>query len=214
MDTNMLITKELPIDDASKKKLVNVRKELFNSDVENLAERLYTGNITIGQWEEQMKALIKGLHTSVGSIGSGGWDNMDPAAWGRVGAEIKKQYRYLHGFAEWISENSDNASIDAIKNRARMYGDASGYTAEVLANQELFSKLPFMPGDGSTECLTHCKCEWILTTLDKKKGSKTVLAVWKLGVAEHCQDCIDRSGYTTTITVKPDMIVPPSIFRY
>jgi hypothetical protein len=158
-----------------------------------------------------MKALIKGLHTSVGSIGNGGWDGMDKSAWGKVGSEIKKQYRYLHGFAESIEENKDKISIEAIISRSHMYGEASGYTAEILGAGKIADYLPWIPKDGTTDCLVNCKCYWELLVVSKTKTVQTVQATWNLSPAEHCATCLGRDKYIAVIHVPIAIRVPKII---
>ena len=216
----MSVIKELPIDQASISRLVSVRVGLFNDMVDGLSERLYTGQISLGSWEETMKSELKALHTSTASLGKG-WDNMTASDWGRVGQSVRQQYRYLHGFAEDIAENSDTLSLRAIQARARMYGNAAKHTAAVIQAGEFaggtrrkpgrFKGLPWMPGDGSTQCLTNCKCHWELETIDKTKKTKLVEATWKLTPAEHCEDCINRDDFVVMLTVPLDTVVPAII---
>jgi hypothetical protein len=207
--------KELPIDEKSKANLIKIRTGIFYNLADDLAERMYVGDISIGQWEEQMKKAIRELHTSVAAIGKGGWDQMTPADWGRLGPILKEQYKYLHRFAQYISDNRDTISISAIKARAHLYGNAGNNTAYTIeAGHVLEKKLPWIPGDGSTECLVGCRCRWELEIVDRKKNFNIVEATWKLGEAEHCQDCIDRDGYVHTMSVYRDIPIPKTIGGY
>jgi hypothetical protein len=218
-----VVMKELPIDDASKSNLILIRNDIFKDIVDKLAEDLYTGNISIGAWEERMKAEIKSLHTATAVIGKGSFEDVSQSDWGRVGAEVKKQYRYLHNFAEYIAENRDTLSLRAIQARSHLYGNAAKHTASLMQAGEFaggtrrhpgrFKGLPWIPGDGSTECLINCKCRWELQVIDtmKSKNKKMVQAVWKLSEAEHCDDCKSRNNYTEILIVPYDTYVPPII---
>lgn len=215
------IFKQLPIDEASRKNLIAVRISVFEEDVNTLAENLYTGQISLGQWEESMKSLVRGVHSSTAAIGKGGWESMTQSDWGRVGAEVKAQYRYLHGFAEHISDNRETISLNAIQARARLYGGASKHTASMMQAGDLaggtrrhpttFIGLPWLPGDGSTECMVNCKCHWELDIVDRTKTSQLVRAIWILTEAEHCDDCIGRNNYTIVLTVPIDIKIPEII---
>ncbi len=210
-----IVEKQLPIDEASKSNLISIRTNIFNNEVDSLAERMYTGEISVGQWEESMKKLTRELHTSTAAIGKGGWDQMTPADWGRLGPVMKEQYRYLHNFAEKIAEERDTISLQTIKARAHMYGNAAHNTAYMIeAGQVLSDKLPWMPGDGSTECLVNCKCRWELETVNKQGDFNIVQATWKLGEAEHCDTCLERDGYIHTLRVYKDISIPSTIGGY
>jgi len=207
-----VVEKQLPIDDTSKANLVRIRTGMFNNEVDALSEKMYTGGISIGAWEEAMKKLIRELHSSVAAIGKGGWDAMTPADWGRLGPVMKSQYQYLHRFAEKIASERDTISIDYIKARAHLYGNAANNTlAMVQAGQVLTEKLPWLPGDGSTECLINCKCRWELEIIGKEGDFNIVQAIWHLGEAEHCDDCVERDEYVVTLNVYKTIPIPAII---
>lgn len=212
--TKEIVEKQLPIDEASRANLISIRTGIFYSDVDRLSERMYTGEISIGQWEESMKKEIRELHSSVAAIGKGGWENMTSADWGRLGTPVREQYKFLHGFANDISEQRDTISIDAIKARAHLYGNAAGHSAALMVAGPIANMLPWMPKDGSTECLVNCKCEWRLKVLEKRKDFSVVQAVWTLNPAEHCLDCVDREGHTVILQVPADVPVPSVITGY
>ncbi|KPV42211.1 hypothetical protein SE17_44475, partial [Kouleothrix aurantiaca] len=50
--------------------------------------------------------------------------------------------------------------------------------------------LPAMPGDGTSPCLTHCRCAWDVTALE---GEQNYDCTWTLGDTEHCQVCKQRA---------------------
>ena len=206
------IFKQLPIDPASAAKLLIVRQDIFDATVGRMAEQLYTGEISLGTWSEQMKAEIKALHTAAGAMGKRGWDNMTQSDWGKVGAEVKKQYRYLQGFAEDIAANRDTMTLGQLQARANMYAEAAGYTSERMqADADILDKLPWLPKDGSTQCLVNCKCHWELTVIGETKKNQLVRAVWMLSEAEHCDDCLDRDQYEIIIRVPLGVTVPDVI---
>lgn len=206
------VEKQLPIGEESKKRLMEIRRGLFNSDSDRLAEKVYTGDISIGQWEENMKRLIREFHSSMAAIGKGGWGEMTWADWGRLGPIVKEQYRYLHGFAETLAEKRDTISLAAIKARAHLYGSAGGYSAAITeAGFVIQDLLPWIPRDGSTECLVNCCCRWELDIVGESGDFYTVRCVWRLAPAEHCPDCIDRNGHVEMIRVHKSVTVPKII---
>jgi len=212
----VVVLKQLPITDKDKQKLLDLRVELFYDKSDELATKVFTGDLTIGAWEETMRAELRQLHSSAAAITKGGWDQMSSADWGRLGTPLREQYKYLHGFANTIAEQADTISLRAIQARARMYGRAVGGTASLIqAGAVIENLLPWMPCDGSTKCLVNCKCRWELriTKVDKKSGDKTVKAVWRLSPAEHCVDCLDRNGHIEMLVVPKDTVVPKYIGR-
>lgn len=210
-----VVEKQLPIDDESRANLISIRRNIFNNDVDQLAEKLFTGDISLGAWEETMRRYIRELHTSTAAIGKGGWGEMSWRDWGRLGTQMREQYRYLHGFAEHIAANRETISIAAIKARAHLYGTAAGHSAYLMeAGAEIATQLPWMPKDGSTECLVGCKCQWNLQVIGEERNMKVVQAVWQLNPAEHCGDCVDRNGFVAVIRVNKDVPVPSKIGGY
>jgi hypothetical protein len=219
---DMIELKQLPIDDVSRARLIDVRTTIFNTDVDNLAVRVYDGTISLGQWEEDMKSLIRGLHTATAAIGKGGFENVTQSDWGRVGAEVKSQYRFLHGFAEKIAEDRDTISLAAIQARAHLYGNAGRGMANVMHAGEFaggtrrqpgrFPALPWIPKDGSTECLNNCKCHWELIEVDRTKTRKLIQCTWVVDQqAENCETCLSRDNHIEIRKVPLDTVVPSTI---
>ena len=207
------VFKQLPIDEQSKANLVKARVNIFFDSSDELADQLFSGRISIGQWQESMKQLIRETHTSCAAIGAGGWDEMTFAKWGRLGTPLREQYAWLHGFSEFISENRDTISLAAIKARARLYGEgAGGSTVLMQAWPDLVDFLPYLPKDGSSPCLNRCHCLWRLSVDGvQSDGSQEVMAIWELGVAEHCNVCVERDGVKVSFVTPPGVVIPDII---
>lgn len=213
--TKHIVEKQLPIDDASKHALIKVRMELFNTESDRLAEQVFNGDITIGQWQDNMKALIKGAHVSTAAIGKGGWDLMGPRDWGRIGTPVRNQYKFLAGFASTLDEKRDVVTLRYIQNRARLYGEAIVQSAvRSEAGFWFEDELPWLPRDGSTRCLMRCKCMWRLEITERRQTFNIVQATWVLGVADHCETCLERNGHIEVLKVPVDVEVPPKIGGY
>ena len=177
---------------AQRIKLLRLRQDLFRREVEILAQRLVERSISLANWQAQMAVAIKDLHITAAVIAKGGdWGLMTQADWGYVGSQCKKQYRFLHGFAQDILARVEAGKdlTTAIHVRAKMYGGAGSETlfrfiqmeAEAEGKTEVswnltpaehcddcltlgavgwipLAKLSQFPGDGTTQCLTNCKC--------------------------------------------------------
>lgn len=139
----------------------------------------------LNAWNEQMAIEIRNLHVQMAILGRGSRDLMESSDWGRVGSEVKKQYKHLKGFAGDLSKKE--MTFDEVKQRMSMYSNAAwksmwksrtktmkkgGFTEEKRVLQPAehcpdcirlagkwapIGSLP-EPGDGSTRCLTNDKC--------------------------------------------------------
>jgi hypothetical protein len=144
---------------------------------------LSRGEVTRDQWESGMRGLVKETHIAQAILGKGGRDQMTPADWGRVGAELRGQYGFLGQFAGETAALSE-AQIAA---RAEMYVSASNAAYErARAADQGANDLPAYPGDGSSECLSGCTCSW-----DFDEDGAT----WTLGDSkESCETCLGRAS--------------------
>lgn len=211
-----------PIADAAKAAALLARKTAFNGSMDALAKNLYDGRITLGMWEEDMRTRLRLYLTGSAAIGKGDWDAMTSSDWGKVGAQLKKQYRWVHGFSQAIYDNRDTISLKAIQARAHLYGDA-GNTLANEAQAGYFAPnvrrtpniiLPYIPGDESAPCWHRCGCIWDMEVLgeDPDQGIKTVQATWVVNPAkESCEVCLSRDGHVEVVEVPIGVEVPPFI---
>lgn len=134
---------------------------------------------------KDLREIIKQTNIDMYALGAGGRNGMSQRDWGRIGAMVKEQYKYLNNLVDQIAKGKITpAQANA---RLKMYINSSnealwkGYTNEM-------PPLPAYPGDGSTQCLTNCQCTWEIV---KVEGGFN--CYWRLGVAEHCDDCVRRA---------------------
>lgn len=121
-----------------------------------LATDLKAGTLDAAGWERSMRALAKSVHVDMALLGRGGRPQMMPADWGRVGAALKSQYRYLGAFADQAGELTE-AQVAA---RAGMYVAAATNTYErASAAAAGVPDLPAYPGD-DCEGMANCRCFW------------------------------------------------------
>lgn len=150
-----------------------------------LSERLIRGEITLPQWRDAMAAEVKQMHIATSIIARGGLDRMGQREWGRVGARIRDQYKYLDNFVNQIDSGAQ--SMDGrLLNRAAMYAYATrgtfenqrranmtedGYTQErrVLHAKEHcdsckglaalgWQPINTLPAIGEADCKSNCRC--------------------------------------------------------
>jgi hypothetical protein len=185
-----------PVRLAQKKQALGQRQQMFFQRAAELNQQLANGRIRSDEWLRRMMGEVKDLHTTAYAIGwSGRFGEIPNGAWGQVGATVQRQFRFLRRWRREIDKvERDALSIAQMNDRAQKYGAAAresfqaGYTAEVGLKP---SVLPAMPADGTTICMTRDKCRWAIQILSKE--NQDFNASWKLGVAEHCQTCLDRA---------------------
>jgi hypothetical protein len=82
------------------------------------------GGIAITEWRDLMRIEIKNTLLAAEALASGGWAQLDAAAFGRVGARVKTQYQYLAAFTQQLL-NGTQRTDGTFLNRARQYAAAS-----------------------------------------------------------------------------------------
>lgn len=168
-------------------------QEGFKRRTDDLARQLRAGELSVAEWELAMRDEVRDLHVGATVIGRGGdRRSVSFSEWGRTGAYVKQQYRYLHGFAQKLERSAmdamtgqrDFASQAYIRWRSSLYaggGKAAYYRGKYLG------MLPQVPGDGQTRCLSNCKC---YLTFEEGNYPWVVHVTWHLTPAEHCPDCL------------------------
>ena len=162
----------------------------YREKMNTLAADYAKGRITLLEWQQEMRLAMRQHWTLQLVIGSGGdRSKIDSREYLKLGTRLQEQYRYLENFARDIT--GKNLSELEIARRARMYMEAAKH---IYWQQLTGLDLPAFPGDGSTQCLTNCKCSWKINYIRDKKGNVIgAIASWQLGVAEHCPDCVKRA---------------------
>ena len=153
-----------------------------------LAGALYAKDVTLGAWEADMRAQIKGEYTRQYLLGRGGRDQMTQADWGSIGGMLASQYRFLDKFAADIATGELSEAQIAARSELYLYSAKQAFekanerartsdtqvkwtmsAAEHCGDCESFASLDWQPmaedpfggahpGDGSTICKTNCKC--------------------------------------------------------
>jgi hypothetical protein len=213
LERTIVFKQQIPQDNISK--LLEARQRLFFDESDALSDRLFTGSISLGQWEEQMKKMVRELNTANVAIVKGGWDEVSSRDWGRLGPHLKFNYKRLHEFSQKIANERATISLPYIRARARLYGEgALAGAIKISAPVFIADLLPWMPKDGSTECRMRCKCYWELEVVSVANRIQVVRATWRLRDAEHCEDCVARKDHVETLNVPDDVAVPSQIGGY
>jgi len=179
--------------ESDQRRALELYQEGFKRRTDDLARQLRAGELSVAEWELAMRDEIRDLHVGATVIGRGGdRRSVSFSEWGRVGAYIKQQYRFLHGFAQTVERSAMDAltgqgdfPTQAYLNwRSNLYaggGKASYYRGKYLG------MLPQVPGDGQTRCLGNCNC---VLRFEEGEYPWVVNVYWELRPGESCVDCL------------------------
>ena len=97
----------------------------------NLGQQLIDGNISVNEWYNGMRKMIKSGHVLSATLARGGWNQMSFSDWGYTGSMVKKQYRFLDRFALQLS--SGQVPLDGrVLTRSAAYAKSSYFSFEEM----------------------------------------------------------------------------------
>lgn len=106
-------------------------------NLEQLAQQLINGEITVAQWQTAMREFIRVIHREAAGIAMGGMQNVTQSQWGYVGSLVKKQYAYLDNFANDILSNPQAWLNGRLLVRMNLYERAAWGTFEQLIKRQM-----------------------------------------------------------------------------
>lgn len=112
-----------------------------------------------------------------------------------VQAYTQAQLEFLAAFRDEIKASTEWQNGWAA--RAQMY--AESIKAPWWAGNTRDWPLPAMPGDGTTQCLTRCRCSW---RIDELEGDGNADAYWVVSEGERCQTCIERGTQWAPLQIR------------
>lgn len=137
-----------------------------NKDMQRLSTQLNNKQITIRDWQDGMKNLIKISHTAAACAARGGWAQMSRSDWGAVGNLIKIQNRYLRDFAKDVRRKKQPLG-KGLSRRAKMYADAARATFEAtrrryeeLMNGKTKERRILGAADHCKDCVAEARKGW------------------------------------------------------
>lgn len=173
-----------------REKFIDHQKQRAQKLVGDLVEE--RTNMT--QWVLNMREELKQVHLAQYMLAKGGKNNMTQADYGRVGAVLREQYQYLNNFAsDIVTRDLSEAQIRA---RMNLYFNNSNASFERGRAASHGLQLPAYPADGATQCKSNCKCRW-----DIQEKETEWHCYWRLGEAEHCDDCVSNAGVWSPLVV-------------
>lgn len=108
---------------ADVRKVFDLRVADTRTTMQDLGRRYSDGKIDLATFERSMRAEIKRLHVEGRVLGVGGRAMATKSDYGKTGASIKAEYRYLRGFVADIE--SGRHSPEGIVNRAGLYSGSN-----------------------------------------------------------------------------------------
>lgn len=159
---------------------------LAASQIRSYADRWASGRLALAEFERLFKQELKDMYIASVWIANGE-ASATQAQYGLAGRRLRDQYQFMHAFFQEIERGE--LSPAQVTSRAAMYVASSRQVLEQLGNQEQgLPLLPAYPGDGSTTCLSNCKC-----SIDVRKVQQGYDVNWRTSAAEHCDDCRRRA---------------------
>ena len=165
-----------------------------------IADALGEGDVDPNDAQVQIREEIEAAYIRQFMLGKGGKDNMDIADWLIVGGLLATQFQYLRRFMNQLTPgvaHPREISPGEIGRRLNMYVNSSrqAYSHGSTRNK-CHTALPAHPGDGTTDCLSNCCCDWseIKHVFDNNGNFLGCNAYWTLGPCKHCQHCPNRAA--------------------
>lgn len=97
------------------------------ANTRSLCADLREGRISLAEWQLRMRDETRSAHVASYVLQRGGWQQMSQADYGRVGRELRDQYKYLNRFAQEIKSGKQRLD-GTLQNRALLYIRAGRHT--------------------------------------------------------------------------------------
>lgn len=162
--------------------------ESWRGRVQDLADDLVTGKLTIQEWTLQMRREVSNIFSSEYMLAKGGRNAIFQADLDAIQEMLTTQYSFLQNFAEDV--RAGNLSQAQIASRSELYLDSATQSHERGKAGRHGVVLPFYPGDGSQICGARCRCRWDIDETDDE-----FLCTWLLNAAKkHCDTCLGNAA--------------------
>lgn len=176
----------------------------WSAQLDDLAVRLARGDLSLADWHRAMADALLNLHRDAYALGAGG--QLDARQQARLTERVRQQLDYLAAWRDDLAQ-ADGFSEAAMRGRARLYLNAANATLQDARASTVrgLPPLPAYPGDGTTRCLTNCRCSWRIVRLPEPNAYD---CYWRLGVAEHCPTCLARAAAWQPIRARDGAWLP------
>jgi hypothetical protein len=180
----------LKADEPAKRLVARLIEEL-----DTLADGINSGALSPVEWHNAVaNALLRG-HVAAYMEGRD-VDDLAPGARKAIGKLVGGQVEYLNKFLDQVEADGWQDGRD--RARSAMY--ARNLVASYERGKTFGLDLPAYPGDGSTQCMTNCKCSWRIKWIDQEELDAD--CYWDMGSAEHCEDCVKRARQWAPLRIR------------
>lgn len=163
-----------------------------------LADQLRARQLSLTEWERRMRVEVKSIHLYSAMAAKGGRAQLTAQDFGRIGAAVKRQYRYLSRFANEIATGQQPLDGRAVR-RSKMYAQAGRGSYEATRERLLASKGFDLERNVLNPAAEHCvgdnscdeqtKLGWV------KRGTLVKINARRCLTECHCQ--IERKNSQT-----------------
>jgi hypothetical protein len=133
--------------------------------VDELGRELLAGSRSLESWQQEMRDAVKSTHLLSGALAKGGWAQLTPADYGRIGNRIRREYDFLNGFATEVALGVQPLNGRLLV-RARLYAQSARSTYERVRQAEMIAagfdeeRNILGPADHCTDCLFMSVIGW------------------------------------------------------
>lgn len=144
-----------------------------------LGDDLRAGRVSLDAWRLGMKAEIKSAHLMSSALARGGWDQLDPASFGRVGQIIRTEYQHLES---WVSQIKSGWVLDGrLAARSALYVKDARETFHQAQREEMLKRgvdleLNVLSAvESCAQCIAEAAKGWVPVGTLSAPGSRTCL---------------------------------------
>ena len=151
------------------RRIIDATLQSHTRAVQELTEQFRNRAVSLAEWERRMRQEIKNIHIYSALAAKGGKAQLTPQDYGRLGAVVKRQYRFLERLSNELSTGKQ-APDGSLVNRARLYAQAGRGTMEATRQREMttrgFDEERNVLGsaehcDGPDSCLEQTARGWV-----------------------------------------------------
>lgn len=152
----------------------------------------------VAAWQQELSRQLA-RYSAASYLAGAAAETLTPAALTAVQKDVAVQLRFLGKFALVIQDAAQWEK--GWQARAAMY--AESIKAPYWRGATRLLPLPAMPGDGTTQCLTNCKCVWDIQELE---GESNYDCTWVMSDVEHCQTCKQRAADWAPLRIREGVV--------
>lgn len=159
-----------------------------------LTERLFKGDVAIGEWQSEMEGIIKLLHVANAAAAKGGFANLTRGDLGRVSRIVRSEYTFLARFAQQLA-SGEQALNGRVLTRANSYMESARHTYEAV-QRDSRQEVGFDIEWNEIQSGSH-SCEDCIAETDKGQvpvGTLTLPGDRECGSGCNCSLMYGRSG--------------------